>query len=244
MRIISKFKDYYDSASSFGIDLERVYNREQKEIEIKKISGNTALKKYPNFRSNVRGYTANQNNKITDVEAMVLGFCGQMIPLVKVSYKAEQNQIYSDREHLFFYDFNSYINFLKEHNLKFSGYFSHYSFRNEVSFDILHEQGAKEFFNYRYGELQDIFAEHHTPLFLYINEDHGYEQKILINPKLKDIHFGKIKDAASCFQEIFMYISGVLGNVEKDLIQISDKDMLKQKGFDNYSFKKLPTKHK
>jgi len=33
-----------------------------------------------------------------------------------------------------------------------------------------------------------------------------------------------------------------LGNVEKDIVKISDVDMRNQKGFDNWSFKKRPKK--
>ena len=41
-----------------------------------------------------------------------------------------------------------------------------------------------------------------------------------------------------------MYNSGVLTNTEDNMIQISDEDRKVAKGFDDYSFKKLPSKKK
>jgi hypothetical protein len=242
MRIISKFRDYYDSVSSFGIDLECVYAREPKTIEFKKIAGNTTLKKYPHFSHNIRSYYNHSLGSVSQVTPMVLGFCGQLIPLIKVSYNKEKMQ---STEDIYFYDLDSYMTFMKEYNAKFSSYsLSMYNYRNEVSFDVMSERSVKEFFSYNFPELQDCFAEYHCPIFLYKNKDAGYIQTLETNVELKTLQFGKVKDPATCFQEIFMYLSGVLGNKEKEIVRISDKDMLKQKGFDNYSFKKLPTKHK
>ena len=48
----------------------------------------------------------------------------------------------------------------------------------------------------------------------------------------------RIKNSYSAFQDIYMYISGVLGNTEKNMVQISDKDMLYKRGFNKWSFKK------
>ena len=45
-------------------------------------------------------------------------------------------------------------------------------------------------------------------------------------------------DAYGIYQEIEMYMGGVLGSQEKETIEISDKDKRDSKGFDNYSFKK------
>lgn len=88
------------------------------------------------------------------------------------------------------------------------------------------------FFDLDYTRYGNIFREYNVPIFILGNK------QLILNPCLKDIDFMRIKDPYTCFQEIFMYKSGVLGNPEKDIIEISDKDKIKQHGFDNKSFKK------
>ena len=68
-------------------------------------------------------------------------------------------------------------------------------------------------------------------------------QKFFINPLLKDYQFYKVYDAVQTFQEIQMFISGVLGNKEKEIIEVADKYKITQHGFDKkWSFRKEPTK--
>lgn len=63
------------------------------------------------------------------------------------------------------------------------------------------------------------------------------------NPKLGDFEFYKIKSPFEAYQELDMYISGVLGGKSPKLEEISDESMKLKKGFDHkYSFKKEPTK--
>ena len=61
---------------------------------------------------------------------------------------------------------------------------------------------------------------------------------------LKDVSFYKVWDPYQAYQELDMYISGVLGQQEKETINISDKDRIYQHGFDSYSFRKLPEEKK
>jgi len=61
---------------------------------------------------------------------------------------------------------------------------------------------------------------------------------------LKQYAFARMADPFTAFQEIQMYISGVLGTNENDMVQISDTDMRDAKGHDNMSFKKYPTKRR
>lgn len=70
------------------------------------------------------------------------------------------------------------------------------------------------------------------------------EVSVVKNPILKHMQFNKVLDAATAHQEISMYVCGVLGNPEKDVVQISDHDMRDSKGFDNKSFKHRESKKK
>jgi len=72
MRIISKFKDYYDGGSSYGIDMERVYVRETKEIEIA--------------------------DRFYATRFYVIGFCGELYPFKMKNYISDpkKDTIYDD----------------------------------------------------------------------------------------------------------------------------------------------------
>jgi len=57
-----------------------------------------------------------------------------------------------------------------------------------------------------------------------------------------DLRFQKVVDSFTAFQEISMFISGVLGQTENPMITTSDRDLAISKGFTQLSFRKKPTK--
>jgi hypothetical protein len=61
---------------------------------------------------------------------------------------------------------------------------------------------------------------------------------------LKDVEFFRVFDPHTTYQEIFMYISGVLGGNMKEIPEMSDDDMRDSKGFDKWSFRKEPSSKK
>lgn len=70
MRIISSFKDYYDSGMSFGMDPKLIYVREEKEILVDK---NDKVQKEFLDNHNLFRHTYHSHN--------ILGFCGKVYPL-------------------------------------------------------------------------------------------------------------------------------------------------------------------
>ncbi len=62
-----------------------------------------------------------------------------------------------------------------------------------------------------------------------------------INCQLKGFNFYKVIDAYSAFQELDMYLSGILTVNESKMISVNDKSLLQKKGFDEFSFKKRPS---
>ena len=82
-----------------------------------------------------------------------------------------------------------------------------------------------------------------SPIFLYTSDKEGYgfgHKKFYINPKLQDEEFYRVFDPFMAYQELSMYISGVLGVGERPTVDISDIDMAAKKGFDNKSFRTDP----
>jgi hypothetical protein len=76
----------------------------------------------------------------------------------------------------------------------------------------------------------------------------GYEMdnkpKLFKNPRLADYKFLKRLDPYTIFQEIEMYVGGVLGLGSPNMIEVSDDVKRSQHGFDKWSFKRMPGKPK
>jgi len=263
MRIISKFNDYYDGVQSIGYDPELCYVRDN----IDPIEGDF-------FDSNLLRYRTDYDkiDKYPRLifDFYIIGFCGEFYPLLILN-KINMNKInvpqyknyfcysiedvdksvkkmkFKNFSKIYYNDKNQkYRNFFdsiyKRKNLKL--FFSK-EFRDDPSilnnryfFNDKNNQHIKNF-NY----LKILFFEYKVPVFvIYFLEAKG--QYLKLNPCLKDYNFQRIKDPYTAYQEISQYISGVLGVNTSETIDISDKDKLWEKGFDNWSFKKMPTKKK
>jgi hypothetical protein len=96
----------------------------------------------------------------------------------------------------------------------------------------------------------EIFRELNSPVFIY-DGDYGrsyfygklynnHKPKFIINPLLKEYEFFKVFDTFQAFQEIQMFLGGVLGRGEKEIVQVADKYKIAQHGFDKWSFRKMP----
>jgi hypothetical protein len=221
MYIVSKFRDFYDSAMTYGIDKECVYNREQKEIKLER------------FRDIMlpSGHEWNQANGITmRADPAVIGFCGKLYPLIHISY-SPSNSAFDQ----FFYDAESYIDFLAKHTTGIDRGRRYFSWFERG--DIRYERSVKEFFSYKAPKVEGFFLEHKVPVFIVMSPMRNL--KLVLNPRLELYRFMRVMDPASAFQNIYMYKAGVLGNTEKEITVISDKDKLKQHGFDDKSFKTL-----
>ena len=218
MLIISKFKDYYDGVvGTYGIDKTIVFNRELDVIDDNKI--------YSLFRDLTRinqFYTFNffhikKDSIFDNFSIFIVGFCGKMY----IGWKIYNNNKVID----FIYD----KEFIKS-NLKLTK-------KEKVDFENIYNQ----IINF---DSIDIHREYNTPIFIY-DEDYFIRKRgFVINPILSDYKFYRVIDPVTAFQEIQMYISGVLGSNEKNIIEIDDKYKIPQHGFDNWSFKTRPHKKK
>lgn len=222
MIIRSSFKDYYDTAMSFGIDKDTVYSREQSEQPWKKSN----LVDIPySWKFNVKEGQA-------EVRPVYIGFCGKIYPAIKVVVVPFSYPTPYDVPDRYFYSYEKYLEFLNETNTQMDK-------GHRFSSGLRIERIAKEFFTQSYYRLEPLFRELHTPVFVITTDVKDRNRIIISNPKLSDYKFMTQKDPATTFQDIFMFLAGVLGNKEVDTVQIDDKHMLKQKGFDQFSFKTM-----
>jgi len=244
MRIISKFHDYYDSIQSVGYDPELVYHRVQHEGIIPSVEGeyySNVDRKFnmpfdlPHFTQSFldtmdKRNTWGWNFLPHDAYLWLIGFCGRyyMVLDTGVEYTGV------NYNHEFFYDEDSaveyYKNKLETDKISFRG------------FDLIGECKINPF-----SDLVEPFRVLNAPMFAIKMVDRYSlfkSKKVIVNPILKEFKFYRLFDTFSAYQEIAMFLSGVLGWPENATVDISDTDMRDSKGFDEWSFKNLPSNKK
>ena len=242
MRIISKYHDYYDGVSAFGFDDTFIYKRKTETI--------THKNKCP-WGNN---YWSNQWSEIDPGISMyrvLVGFCGRLYPAYHITWtRGPMSKTIVDR---YVYDSDTFYNVIAEHlDKKATAEFNEVWFEKGKKFrwwarDI-NKSTIENHFNLKTPQFEKLFVELKVPSFVYQPvmslPRRGNRMELVVNPCLKALDFCKVVDAYTAHQEIDMFLSGVLGNTEVDTVGICDKDMRDQKGFDDWSFKKLPTKRK
>jgi len=214
MLIVSKFHDYYDSALGFGgVDKTCVFQR--KTIKAK---GDNPFKGIL-----PREFVSNTTETMGTV--FVVGFCGKIY--MGGHFKNTINPSVKNKFKPFYvYGKDAIKKVFKQKKIKERNYW-HFFGRPKI-FEAIEELDNKSNF--------DLFFKYKTPIFSFV-------EKLKLNPNLKALQFYKVFDSYRAFQEIHMFLSGVLGNTEKDTIKISDMDRLVAKGFDKKtSFRKRKIK--
>ena len=237
MYIISKNKDYYDGVvGTVGMDKTIVYERQTQEItENKEMPKAFRVKRYSwsdnnSFLNLCRlDIDREKSSKYDDVDGFIVGFCGKLYLGWQLYYKTEEwNEEYGRKEEVtktdIIYGYDNVKDYLK------GSYW-----RSNVEDDL-------QYFE-RYNPIQ-IFRELNTPVFVY-DDYRGRprrEAQFIVNPILKEWEFYKVVDAFTAFTELQMFISGVLGTGEKEIIEVEDKYKIGQHGFDKWSFRREPSK--
>lgn len=229
MRIHSKFKDYYDTALGFGSDPNVHWVRETLKLDRPELCSSIMI---PSMMR--REYSQPKFKKFEripgdeSIQPVVILFCGQLYPCMWISvcpYGSETPRINTlchtiDRFEECLIIWGSDI--LKR--------------RSWIRQSLVNR--TKAYFDQRVSEnrIRDIHFEVKSPIVMVTQNDRN-QNDVTINPILKTFGFQGIVDPFTAFQEISMYISGVLGSKEVDMIQISDEDMKYKKGFHDMSFK-------
>lgn len=231
-------KDYYDGvAGTTGIDKTIVYERCMRELE------NEEQPKIFQGKRGFRGMDYRENpfhaigyhhlkkeyrHLYEDHAFFIIGFCGKLYLGWKFYERTGDDT--KDFTTRITYDVEYVKSILEPH-----------SFHGNL------EDSINYIFNFKPIE---IFRELNVPIFVYDDDwkraymysdiYNHHSHKFIINPILKEYEFGRIFDAYQAFQEISMFLSGVLGNKEKEIVQVADKYKIAQHGFDKWSFRKEP----
>lgn len=241
MRVISKFHDYYDSVMAYDGDRETVYVRDEIVIDCKKAK---VTYPFPSFGS----YYSYGD---THVDSFSIAFCGKVYNGVrlKMRYSEEDKVCYTIddvnafmKEKLNEKQLEAY--YTKGGSKYWSWYLTHYSFNKHFN------ESAESTNNYQF-----LFDQYKAPII--IGDQRGgfhRDPQIIINGNLKKYEFFRCPyfmkneddslryfDTYTTYQELSMYVGGVLGSAMKHIPVPDDKTMAEIKGFDHkYSFRKEP----
>ena len=243
MRIISHFKDYYDIQQAFGIDKSIVYLR-------KPVRKSVSFDFGPSIR---------EHWEDCGVESFVIGFAGKFYPVLVASVAGlRPTCCYSEEDYLHFVEKNKSEEYLRRY------------LEPNFSKPIMgpNRRWVQHFFEKAVRESQELFLKLEAPIFVYEGIRWGGglgglfaygpqgkryrspEQEnpkdmtnVVVNPCLREFQFFKVLSPQQAFQELSMYMGG-LAAPSKPIPAIPDATMRDAKGFDKWSFKKEPWKHK
>lgn len=170
-------------------------------------------------------YSGNRSNKLDGIISFIIGFCGKLYPVMVIEKRVGR---LNEKVKEIVYDIDLMREYSDNYISKWHGNFD----------DFLNLLNNKDILN--------IFQDNKVPCFIlkeskvnYFNRNYAPSNNLILNPCLKDLEFYKIMDSASAFQEIEMYISGVIGCSENKIIEVSDKSKIEGHGFDyKKSFRK------
>ena len=226
MKIISKYKDYYDSiVNTVGIDNAIIFERHQSE-ENEIILDDL----YTPLKIDDSNKTSQNNHETISYHFKLLGYCGSIYPCLQInksyyhSYNNTQEFIYDIDiiKEIYFKLFNQKDKYIAYHH-NWNNYISQLS--NKKLLNLFLDKKIIAFVIYKQG---------------LTNWSSGSKTICCIsyNPILKDYHFFKVKDAFTAFNEISIFVAEQL-NTEISDFKMSDKQLVVSKGFDPiYGFRK------
>ncbi|GMV90634.1 MAG: hypothetical protein AMXMBFR82_04120 [Candidatus Hydrogenedentota bacterium] len=261
MRIISEFKDYYDSAQGYGMDPALTYVRKTEVFEYEtrfSMLGERrshlprgldktlaplveSIKRFPHAVSTRIGRWRTENLQIP-LSVKLIGFCGFIYPAIEIAGKT-------------FHSTEDIATGLTSSYLKRCG-------TNEKVLKAALERkvdarrgmywqsdplthgtwltASSEVLNRRFDPL---FIDLGIPAFkleyIALNKGNRSDRiRLTLNPFLKADDFQKVKDPAGAFQEISMYLGNQLARQPDPASDIPDEILRDEKGFDKWSFRR------
>lgn len=226
MKIISKFKDYYDGVGAHNQDPLPLYIRHTEVIDS---YWKDPIKNIPitNYRQ----------------EGWIL-FCGRVYPFYRIHFMSKWNgHSYEGGGEFFCYDVDSVIKVYEEHapeknvldklnNYKPKGYGSKWDGRVDLSVHTWKKWRENNSFTIK----DDIFRHYNAPVILLHHE--VTTPQIVINPCLREYNFQSQVDPYTAYQEIDMFVGNNLVNQEDPNLKMTEALKVHSKGMDKWSFRK------
>lgn len=215
MRIISNFKDYYDTAVGYGVDMSLVYIRKSEVY-----TGVDDINKLTNGRNIIPQSPLYMNKEVCRATPAYLFFCGTVYKSLKIVW------------------FNKGCSAIK------TEYLFNFGIEDvpKVTSSFFSKRQMKEFINSPIPQwVFTFFESFKSPCVLYEQDSHYWgwrdSPRLTIDPCLKELGFQKVVDPFTTFQEIYMYFTNILVSEREVPVEIEDKYRAQAHGFDDKSFK-------
>lgn len=244
MLIQSKFKDYYDQCASYGVDMKIQYHRVSQELKRTHETGPDGVL-IKAINEAVKHAREQLSPTYRDVDFFYIGFCGKIYVGLRSNVSTKTGEIQSsgyyspklklDLENKYFWEARDFCKKDLEKELNTRSWMYLDCRQNPDSVKTL-GQWLKHNEDVRVTEALELFTDHKLVTFALDNDT------ITINPCLQKYGFQRVVGGVDAFQNIDMFISGVLGQPGKPMIELTDKDRIQAHGFDSKSFRKEPTK--
>ncbi len=271
MLIKSNFKDYYDCIQGLGQDKSIIFIRNKVEVRKVKDPKNQYLTSYHYFDNVFAGGLpgsalfswgkADGTYEPLSIQCISVGFCGKHFNYLLVRPKSKDNwknptesvpfttctkladidkimkEILTPKEYEFgyCYDINKHKNLDK---VNFSHNFQRRVFKN------YYEPEPRKPTTSKYKEKKpekSIYQLIFEKFPIYVT--HHQKDQCFFNGNLKEVDFCSVKDPYTAFHELQTYLANQ-AQPEKPIPQPDDKTMAEIKGFDEWSFRKEPSKKK
>jgi len=241
MKIVGKLHDYYDGLMSYGQDDSLLFKRETIEFEGKKDPVILEIENLLSLDSFMRGswrrhvhfptgtLESGDGVKHTALPIFV-GFCGKMYMGFEIEPQYTGNTSHAKYVmHSTKFVYSIFDTRKLEDNYSM---FADYS-RTKIpwlSNMIMHHQNVRKI------DTSNFLIKHKIPYFV-AQTKRGEISKVQFIPELKKCEFQKVKDPYSAYQEISMFLGGVIPRQIPEMVEISDKDRISQHGFNKLSFR-------
>ena len=247
MRIVSTFNDYYDSVQNLGHDksltfVRKLHSYKYTDKKLPQVIADFYTNSYTYQKVNKEYYDSwlfyrsfivkkivdNRLLTITyNFHKFIVFFCGKMYPGVKCYYN--NGEYGRPINTTCFYNYESLFQFIQTNEIEINTY---------RKYEIEVDKMLKSLFE-GYKENTEWLIANKITIAVIDNKP----EEIIINPSLKFYDFYKVQDAYTAFQNIEMYMGGVLPSPPNFMIEVEDKYKITGHGFDpKYGFRKRPNK--
>jgi hypothetical protein len=227
MRIISPFVDYYDGVQGMGIDKSVVYNRQTEKLTMP-IPVKISTSWYDRIKGEVKIYIPSHYYKTGisyhEEESILVFFAGKVYPILKVTIVNFPNTA-----EFFVRSFDEYIDLITSNGFK-NPFEDKKIYRTDDA-----KKEMENFFTFT-KDVSSWMIDNKFAVVMTTGEllRHGH---IIKDPCLKNINFQRIIDPYTAYQELSMWVGGILPQ-SKEIQDIPDKYKIEQHGFNEWSFRK------
>lgn len=252
MLILSKHKDYYDTAIGYGgIDKSIVYDRKTTIVTEQPVKLSSWRQRVMIERRTIwdtlRRRQAHDKKEPWQYIPFIFGFCGKTYVGYYIAWLDRKCDI---TYQLITFDQDEVHRILVTEREKDKPERRRVDYKREWAntvstlYDVYHKKADLSLFvKYRVPAYVIDFGTPLTSNEKYLDAEISHyqaESALILNPVLKDYELNTVFDAFTAHQEIEMFLGGVLGRPEKEVDEVPDKYRLAQHGFDKWSFRKEP----